>query len=41
MVNHSAGHMGQEANGDDIGMSFRSSVKLWYVECMQSLELHL
>ena len=24
---------GQEANGDNLGVSFRSSVKYWYVEC--------
>ena len=24
---------GQEANGDDLGKSFRSSIQLWYVKC--------
>ena len=24
---------GQETNGDNLGMSFRSSIQYWYVEC--------
>ena len=27
---------GQEADGDNLVMSFRSSLKIWYVECTQN-----